>query len=372
MTHYYTTDERYLFAFETMLHSYIQSKNYTSVRYEMLEDRKEIRIYIQNNGVNSGCNIRITRDMDLHHVFEHTVEFIESKIDHKPKTSLYDFLDNRSDRDVDEGLKRRAIVLDEMVRSYARTKGYELHYNSTDVNLRKYNFSNGETSCSWCVVIAKTMNLYRDFDRLVQAVESKLNPTVDVGHRTRDSMDALSYSYSYMKPIAEGCTCKVTRNGLEISGQLTDHGKMFVTMGRKNGKTLATEFLDKEFHIPPIQKSGRFPWGHFIPEIKDVIFNDPATIVFWKDGTKTVVKCQNGEGYDPEKGLAMAISKKTLGNERDYYHTFLKWLKKYEKENPTLSFDGGQFLRALIREARVKHFSNSDTPKDNLNVDPIV
>ena len=47
-----------------------------------------------------------------------------------------------------------------------------------------------------------------------------------------------------------------------------------------------------------------------IPEIKNVIFNDPATIVFWKDGTKTVVKCQDGDEFDPEKGLAMAIAKK--------------------------------------------------------------
>lgn len=67
--------------------------------------------------------------------------------------------------------------------------------------------------------------------------------------------------------------------------------------------------------------------------IKDVIFNPPATIVKWDDGTKTVVKVQNGEDYDPEKGLAMAISKKALGNKREYYHTFLHWLKKYEKAN---------------------------------------
>ena len=33
-----------------------------------------------------------------------------------------------------------------------------------------------------------------------------------------------------------------------------------------------------------------------LPEIKDVIFNEPATIIIWKDGTKTVVKCQEGEG----------------------------------------------------------------------------
>lgn len=44
------------------------------------------------------------------------------------------------------------------------------------------------------------------------------------------------------------------------------------------------------------------------------IFNDPATIVLWADGTKTVVKCQEGDAYDPEKGLALCYMKKYLGN----------------------------------------------------------
>ena len=65
-----------------------------------------------------------------------------------------------------------------------------------------------------------------------------------------------------------------------------------------------------------------------VPEIKKVIFNDPATIVLWKDGTKTVVKAQDKEEFDKEKGLAMAISKKSLGNEGQYYDTFKKWLKE--------------------------------------------
>lgn len=63
-------------------------------------------------------------------------------------------------------------------------------------------------------------------------------------------------------------------------------------------------------------------------EIKKVIFNDPATIVFWKDGSKTVVKAQIGETFDPEKGLAMAIAKKALGNEGNYYNTFKKFIPK--------------------------------------------
>ena len=65
--------------------------------------------------------------------------------------------------------------------------------------------------------------------------------------------------------------------------------------------------------------------------IKNVIFNDPATIVFWNDGTKTVVKAENEE-FDPEKGLAMAISKKVLGNKGNYYETFKKWLPEKESE----------------------------------------
>lgn len=67
-----------------------------------------------------------------------------------------------------------------------------------------------------------------------------------------------------------------------------------------------------------------------IPEIKNVIFNDPATIVFWEDGTKTVVKCQDGDEFDPEKGLSMAIVKKAYGNKGNYCNKMKKWLPKEE------------------------------------------
>jgi hypothetical protein len=70
-------------------------------------------------------------------------------------------------------------------------------------------------------------------------------------------------------------------------------------------------------------------------QIKDVIFNPPATIVFWSDDSKTVVKAEN-ERYDPEKGLAMAIAKRALGNQGNYFDTFKKyvdaWMKKLEEE----------------------------------------
>lgn len=61
-----------------------------------------------------------------------------------------------------------------------------------------------------------------------------------------------------------------------------------------------------------------------MPKIEKVIFNPPATIVQWKDGTKTVVKCQDGDEFDWEKGLAMAYVKRAYGNERSYYGLFQK------------------------------------------------
>ena len=74
-----------------------------------------------------------------------------------------------------------------------------------------------------------------------------------------------------------------------------------------------------------------------IPEIKNVIFNDPATIVFWEDGTKTVVKCQYGDEFDPEKGLTMAIAKKAYGNKGSYCNKLKKWLPKEESDDTNRS-----------------------------------
>lgn len=62
-----------------------------------------------------------------------------------------------------------------------------------------------------------------------------------------------------------------------------------------------------------------------VPKIKRVIFNNPATIILWDDSTKTIVKAEN-EIFDPEKGLAMAITKKALGNEGNYYNELKKYL----------------------------------------------
>lgn len=77
-------------------------------------------------------------------------------------------------------------------------------------------------------------------------------------------------------------------------------------------------------------------------EIKKIIFNNPATIVYWEDGTKTIVKCGSGDTWDKEKGLAMCFVKKLLGNKGNFNEKIKKYVKEdvYVKtEHPTTKSD---------------------------------
>lgn len=63
--------------------------------------------------------------------------------------------------------------------------------------------------------------------------------------------------------------------------------------------------------------------------IDRVIFHDPATIIYWKDGTKTVVKCKEGEKFDKMTGFAMALLKHECG--KDFHAMLKEWTSD---ENP--------------------------------------
>lgn len=82
-------------------------------------------------------------------------------------------------------------------------------------------------------------------------------------------------------------------------------GELLLTNGRRNGKCVTLDII-KSFSY------------------KRVIFHYPATIVIWADGTKTVVKCMEGDEYDPEKGLALCFMKRALGNNGALFHSILK------------------------------------------------
>ena len=113
---------------------------------------------------------------------------------------------------------------------------------------------------------------------------------------------------------------------------------LFITTGRAHGKTATLgefTFAEHNDHISFMKSGTGVAVGKRGPEsmsraslIKDVIFNDPATIVYWNDGSKTVVKCQPGDTFSEELGLAMAIAKKFLGNKGNFNDVFKSFLTK--------------------------------------------
>ena len=91
--------------------------------------------------------------------------------------------------------------------------------------------------------------------------------------------------------------------------------------------------------------------------IKNVIFNPPATIVFWTDGSKTVVKCNAKEEFDPEKGMAMAIAKRCANNSDDFYKEIKKWVEKsgYKQVDD---------MNALVKQIKRVYYDPAKEPMD--------
>ncbi|MBQ1840127.1 MAG: hypothetical protein II128_02190, partial [Atopobiaceae bacterium] len=67
------------------------------------------------------------------------------------------------------------------------------------------------------------------------------------------------------------------------------------------------------------------------PAPKRVIINDPATVVFFKDGSKAVTKAKDGDEYDPLFGI-MACALRKVGKNRvriDAWEPVIDFLSSY-------------------------------------------
>lgn len=87
--------------------------------------------------------------------------------------------------------------------------------------------------------------------------------------------------------------------------------------------------------------------------VSKIIFNPPATIVFWEDGTKTVVKCAAEDEFSEYYGFLAALGKKVYENNNQIKKLIDKkaeWYenKKDEKDIPGVSMNSwGKVLEYL-------------------------
>lgn len=100
---------------------------------------------------------------------------------------------------------------------------------------------------------------------------------------------------------------------------------------------LVEEYMKKYakyfYGIRPHFYAGDYPrFKREMPSLKEVIFNDPATICIWSDGSKTVVKCEEGDTFDKEKGIALCFMKKINNNKGNYNNVFKKFIKEESED----------------------------------------
>ena len=95
-------------------------------------------------------------------------------------------------------------------------------------------------------------------------------------------------------------------NTLNIAGY-----KHILNRGTYPGSFL---YIDKQYNVKSVY-------------IKNIIYNNPAVIVFWSDNTKTVSKCLPNDTWSPEFALLDCIVKKT-NPEMKLDELFETWVPK--------------------------------------------
>ena len=186
-------------------------------------------------------------------------------------------------------------------------------------------------------------------DKWLNQLEKYQKPTV------KDTLDALLYSHKYLThaEIEEEAvryakndviTTKGLYDALHKEKEKKEMEKKTNIIWRADAVELTTAggITARLVGIPKMGRTGNSAFDirmdlqrildggglGFEPKVKKVIFNNPATIIIWSDGTKTVVKRQKGDRWDPEKGFAMAYLKKLLGGDNTFNKEIKKWVKE--------------------------------------------
>ena len=199
---------------------------------------------------------------------------------------------------------------------------FEERYSNDQWPKENPHISKGENSMNsiyWKVTSIDIDECPYTFPKITVELNAVFDPDID-GHFGTEHINA--------DDIAKELETKLNRSGDKVyNPMLRYRDKMHNPMFLRNGKT---EYQYAFYRNMLNSIYGANPY--YRPEIKNVIFNDPATIVFWTDGTKTVVKCQEGDEFDPEKGLTMAIAKKVYSNKGSYCNVIKKWCEPYHEK----------------------------------------
>ncbi len=122
--------------------------------------------------------------------------------------------------------------------------------------------------------------------------------------------------------------------------------------------------------VPPVDKLQVREYYRYIPDwlqVDRVIFHNPATIVFWKNGEKTVVKCAENETYNEYAGFCAAVAKQVFRTNstvnrivRNAYREPEKPVSEQRKEKSDDIDWQLEYMKARILELRDQGYSCAD------------
>lgn len=93
------------------------------------------------------------------------------------------------------------------------------------------------------------------------------------------------------------------------------------------------------------------------PAVKKIITNPPATIILWSDGKKSIVKCQEGDVYDPIVGALLCVAQRVFGEDYKAFKRTLFDTVGEREPDEELKYLAKRLLRLAEKEQRTIHLS---------------
>lgn len=174
--------------------------------------------------------------------------------------------------------------------------------------------------------------------------------------RTWDQVAAAFAAYSQKEKRMFTPFDSMYKRHFEAAGELIT--ELFGVPSRVDNITIENEWgFGKEQRSRITFDVSSHGWVHglakgFRPKPTKVIRHEPATVVFMEDGTKHVIKCHEGDKYDPDLGILNIFLRKCLSNRRfDVYEKAMKLILKAARKAKSLPAELRGIGNALLMAA---------------------
>lgn len=99
-----------------------------------------------------------------------------------------------------------------------------------------------------------------------------------------------------------------------------------------------------------------------------ILFHEPATIVYWEDDTRTVVKCDERDTFDRRTGLLLCYMKKAFGNNSRMFNDVLRAIKEGSKPDPVEAIPAEDIVACLNAGAESIGEAKEETAESPMTV----